>query len=235
MDGDKNNSAYDPVVRRRIRLLAAIFAAWLLVALGRAWYIAVPCRTFYAAIGDRMARRVFRIPAPRGRIMDAEGVPLAWNVHFFDLVSTAPARGLNAEELAALKKVLPDVDPACVPLRRNLTPEEVTGLKEVIDSGVRVQIVTRNERIVIDSPAIRKRVGKVSIEDGVVRGVSGWEKEFDRELSGIVGRMSVMLDRNRNWISVESLTPMTAGKDVRLPHALRKLETLKEGGAADGN
>ena len=158
MDGDKNNSGYDPAVRRRIRLLAAVFVAWLLVALGRAWYIAVPCRKFYAAIGDRMARRVFRIPAPRGRIVDAEGVPLAWNVHFFDLVSTAPARGLNVEELAALKKVLPDVDPAGVPLRRNLTPAEVTTLKAVIDSGVRVRIVARNERIVIDSPADRTSV-----------------------------------------------------------------------------
>ena len=236
MDGDKNHNAYDPIVRRRILVLAAVFAAWLLVALGRAWYIAVPGRGGYIAAGERMARREVIVPASRGRNLDADGVALAWSEHFYDLVSIAPKRvPLDRDEIAALKKVIPDLDPAGKPLRRALTPGEVMGLEELIRSGVRVRIIVRNERIVIDSSKIRWLVGEVDAVAGGLRGVSGWEKEFDRELSGSPGRMSVMFDRNRNWIrsSVKVLKPMTGGRDVRLPYTLRELEARKEG-AADG-
>ena len=230
MDGDKNNGAYDPVVRRRILIVAAVFAAWLLLALGRAWYVAVPCRTRYAAIGEKMARRVFRIPAPRGRILDADGEPLAWSLKFWDLVSAVPRQTLGAEEIASLKRVLPDMTGEGDVLRRGMTLDEANRIRE-LTNGVRVRIVARTERIVIDSPEIRRRVGKVSVEDGRACGVSGWEREFDRELSGSPGRMSVMVDRTGRWIpsSERLLKPMVPGKDVRLPQTLRELKRCEKG------
>ena len=225
MDGDEKN-AYDQIVRRRVTVLAVLFAIWLLPALGRAWYIAVPGRDKYIAVGENMARRTVVIPAVRGRILDADGLTLAWSEHFYDLEATAPGSVLDDEELTALKKVIPDLNPGGRQLRRNLTPGEVMSLEELIRSGVRVKIVARNERIVIDSPEIRCRVGGVRREPGAMRGVSGWEKEFDRELAGSPGRISVMLDREHNWIrsSVKVLKPMIKGRDVRLKQPLRELE-----------
>ena len=225
MDGDEQN-AYDKIVRRRVTVLAVLFAVWLVPTLGRAWYIAIPGRDKYIAVGENMARRTVTIPAVRGRILDADGIVLAWSEHFYDLESAAPGSALDGEELAALKKVIPDLKPNGKLLRRNLTPGEVMGLEELIRSGVRVKIVARNERIVIDSPEIRRRVGVVRREPGIMRGASGWEKEFDRELAGSPGRISVMLDRERNWIrsSVKVLEPMVKGRDVRLKQPLRELE-----------
>ena len=225
MDGDEKN-AHDQIVRRRVVMLAVLFALWLLPALGRAWYVAVPGRDKYIAFGENMARRTMTIPAVRGRILDADGVVLAWSEHFYDLESTAPGGRLDDEELAALKKVIPNMNSSGKTLRRNLTPEEVMSLEELIRSGVRVKIIARNERIVIDSPAIRRRVGAVRMANGTMRGVSGWEKEFDRVLAGSPGRMSVMLDSKHNWIrsSVKVLNPMAKGGDVRLKQSLRELE-----------
>ena len=232
---DELNAAYDGRMRKRICALAVCFAAWMLLALGRAWYIAVPARDGYMAAGERMARREVTIPASRGSILDADGVELAWSEHFYDLVSTAtPRRALSAEEVAALKKILPSLDESGEYLRRNLTPGEVMGLEELIRSGVRVRIVVRHERRVVDSPNVRRRVGGVRRERGITRGEAGWEKEFDRELSGSPGRMSVMLDRNRNWIrsSVKVLKPTRDGSDVGVQWTLRELEQ-GNGEAAD--
>ena len=228
MDNDVKKAG-GGIVRRRVTVLAVLFALWLLPALGRAWYIAMPGRDKYIAVGENMARRTVIIPAVRGRILDADGVALAWSEHFYDLETTATGSAPDAEELAALRKVIPDLKPDGRVLRRNLTPGEVMGLEELIRSGARVKIVARNERIVIDSPEIRRRVGVVRRETGVTRGMSGWEKEFDRELAGSPGRISVMLDRDRNWIrsSVKVLSPMTKGRDVRLKQPLRELERPK--------
>ena len=171
-----------------------------------------------------MSRRDVTIPASRGRILDAAGVALAWSEHFYDLKSTA--RALSDEETAALKKLFPEMKTDGEYLRRNLTPGEVMGLEELIRSGVRVRIVARNERIVIDSPEVRRLVGEVRLESGKFRGISGWEKEFDDELSGSPGRMNVMLDRNRNWIhsTVRVIRPMVEGRDVKMDLTLRELE-----------
>ena len=223
----ENKESYDRMIRIRIIALAVVFSAWLLIALGRAWYLAVPGRNKYTDLGEKMARSVVTIPAPRGRILDADGVMLAWSEHFYDLETAVPGSALNDAEIAALKKLIPDMDTGKKPLRSNLTPGEVNCLKEMIRSGVRVKIVPRNERIVIVSPEPRRRVGSVKrTEKGSFRGVSGWEKEFDRQLSGSPGRISVMLDRKRNWIhsSVKVLTPMVPGQDVRLRQKLRELE-----------
>ena len=225
--GDEFENTGAAVNRRRVCGVAVFFSAFLLLALGRAWYIAVPGRGKYIAVGEEMARRDVTIPASRGSILDADGVALAWSEHFYDLVSIAPKRvPLTGNEVAALKKVLPDMEANGKTLKRNLTPGEVMGLEELIRSGVRVRIVVRNERIVIDSPEIRRRVGQVRAEAGGIRGISGWEKEFDGELAGSPGRMNVMLDRNRNWIhsSVKVVKPMAGGKDVRLKYPLRELE-----------
>ena len=219
MDGPRKKS-FANMIRSRIGVLALFFAAWMLLAVGRAWYIAVPGRDRYVAAGEKMARRTVTIPAPRGRILDAGGRALVWSEHFYDLVSAVPGGGeLDAGELAALNKVIPDMAPEGKMLRRNLTPGEVMGLEELIRSGVRVRIVGRNKRIAIESSVVKLLAPE-------------WEKTYDRELSGSPGRMSVMLDRRGNWIrrSVRLLSPTIRGNDVRLERTLSELERTESGG-----
>lgn len=234
MDDERNTARPESVIRRRILMLAAVFVLWLLAALARAWYIAVPGRGKYIAAGEAMARRVV-VPARRGRILDAEGERLAWTELVYDLESAAPKSApLTGTEIAELKRVIPDLDPSGRVLRRNLAPGEFRELAKLIGAGVRVKIVGRSERIVIDSPGIRRRVGKVAVAAGSVRGISGWEREFDAELAGSPGRMSVMLDRRGGWIrqSIKVLAPTVDGRDVRLKRTLRELEE-PSGGSAD--
>ncbi|MBP5530534.1 MAG: hypothetical protein J6Y54_00700 [Lentisphaeria bacterium] len=220
MDEPRKKSCFASIFRSRIGLLALFFAAWMLLAVGRAWYIAVPGRAIYVAAGEKMARRTVKIPAPRGRILDAGGRALVWSEHFYDLVSAVPGSGrLDVDELVALNKVIPDMASEDKTLRRNLTPGEVMGLEELIRSGVRVRIVGRNERIAIDSPVVKRLA-------------PGWEKTYDRELAGASGRMSVMLDRKGNWIrhSVKLISPTIRGSDVRLEQTLSELESSGSGG-----
>ena len=154
MDDERKTSQCEPVIRRRILILAAVFAVWLLAALARAWYIAVPGRGRYIADGDAMARRVV-IPARRGCILDANGERLAWTERVYDLESAAPKSApLTAKEISALKKVIPDIDPSGRVLRRGLTPVEFRELAKLIGIGVRVKIVGRSKRIVSDSPSL---------------------------------------------------------------------------------
>ena len=74
----------------------------------------------------------------------------------------------------------------------------------------------REERIAVNSPALRRHLGKCEIRSGAMIGVSGLELKYDAALAGRPGRFSVLLDRWRRWIpaSWQLLEPPRAGSDV---------------------
>lgn len=225
MDSE-NQKGYDQRISRRIFALSVLFAIWALIALGRAWYIAGPGRARFIAAGEKMARRRVVIPAVRGRILDANGVCLVWSERFYDLQSLTPEGDcLSDEELEELKKALPEIDDEGRILRRNLSPEELLRLETPLKSGIRARIVSRDERIAVAYPEIRQAAGELRFRDGCWRGASGWEAEFDAELSGSPGSLTVMLDRSRNWIpsSVRVQRQPVPGRDVRLKWSLDEL------------
>ena len=234
--GDVEKADFERLLRRRVLILAAVFAVWGAAALLRAWYIAVPGRERFIAAGEKMARRTVEIPAVRGRIFDAAGVRLVWSERFYDLVSqTLEGESLSDEELAELKPVLADLSAEGRVLRRNLTPDELLQLEAPLKSGIRARIVSRDVRIVVSSPAIRRLAGELRFRDGGWHGASGWEAEFDPELSGTPGRLSVLLNRHRHWIpaSVRVLVIPVPGRDVKLTRTLRELEKMETGEFAD--
>ena len=225
MDSE-NQKGYDQRISRRIFALSVLFAIWALIALGRAWYIAGPGRACFIAAGEKMARRRVVIPAVRGRIFDANGVCLVWSERFYDLLSLAPEEdGLSDDELKELKTVLPEIDDDGRVLRRNLSPEEVLRLEAPLKSGIRARIISRDERIAVAYPEIRQAAGELRFRDGCWRGASGWEAEFDAELAGSPGSLTVMLDRRRNWIpsSVRVQCHPVPGRDVHLKWSLDEL------------
>lgn len=232
MDKEKNRG-YGQLMSRRIFALSVLFSVWALIAFGRAWYIAGPARARFIAAGEKMARRQVVIPAVRGRILDADGVCLVWSERFYDLLSLVPEGfELSDEELAELRTVLPVLPDEGRVLRRNLTPDELLRLEAPLKSGVRARIVSRDERIAVAIPEIRQAVGELRFRDGSWGGASGWEAEFDAELSGSPGSLTVMLDRHRNWIpaSVRMVKKPVPGRDVRLKHTLRELTKQSDAG-----
>ena len=125
------------------------------------------------------------------------------------------------ETRAVLRTALPDLPADASPpvWRRGLTPTELLALESVVRNGAApVRIRLREERIAVDSPAIRGRLGSCGFRDGVLVGMSGLELSCDHRLAGRAGRFTVMLDRWRRWIpaSWKLLRPAVPGNDVRV-------------------
>ena len=202
------------VMERRMCLLAVLFALAMLTAGVRAWYIACFRRQEFIAAGEKAARRTFTLPARRGRILDASGLRLVWRERYYDLVSTLPGEGkLDDWELEELRAAAGPLDGASGKLRRNLDAGEVMALESALRSGVRARIVVRDERMTVDSPAVRRHAYE-------------WEIEYARQLGGRDGVVSVMLDRFGRWIpsTVRIEKPPRHGEDLRLKRTLEELE-----------
>ncbi len=207
----------EQMVRRGRGLLLAAGVV-LSVILIRAWYFAGPCRAEALAAGERMARLEAAIPAVRGRILDASGVVLAWSERRFDLLVSP-----DFNDDAALTALLPPGPERSTGVwRRSLSGEELLLLESWVKERRQLRIVSRLERIVINSPRWRGRIGGCVVNNGVLEGISGLELEYDKLLRGTPGVFQVMLDPHRRWIesSWTLLSPPVNGKDVRLPEAI---------------
>ena len=202
------------VMERRMRILAALFCLAVLTAGVRAWYIACFRRSEFIAAGELAARRTFTLPARRGRIFDASGLRLVWHERYYDLVSTLPDDAkLDDWELRELRGAVGALDGVSGRLRRNLNAGEVVALESALRSGVRARVAVRDERMTVDSPAVRRHVCE-------------WEIEYSPQLGGCDGAVSVMLDRFGRWIpaTVRIARPPRPGDDVRLKKTLEELE-----------
>ena len=69
----------EAVSGKRAWILFSLLALWALIAVGRGFWLAGPAAERYIREGEKLARVHGRIPAPRGRILDCNGVPLAWS------------------------------------------------------------------------------------------------------------------------------------------------------------
>ena len=202
------------IMERRMHLLAALFVLFMLAAGARAWYIACFRRQEFIAAGEKAARRTFTLPARRGRIFDAADRRLVWSERCCDLVSTLPEdRNLDEWELEELRGAAGPLDGASGVLRRNLDAKEVMALEGVLRSGVRARVAVRDERMTVDSAAVRRHVHE-------------WEIEYGRLLAGRDGVVTVMLDRFGRWINstVRIVEPPKPGGDLRLKKTLEELE-----------
>ena len=213
----------------RFRLLVLFFAVWAIAAAARAAYLAGPASGRFIALGEAIARREPVLPASRGRILDRDGVPLAWDERYYDLYSDLGSEAPGRQERSALRRIFGMAEPAPEAdglLRRNLTARELLELETPIRHGARLRIVPRIERITVGSLRVRARLGRVAERDGARVGVSGFEEQFDAELRGRDGRARVLLDRWRGWVpsSWEGLSHPVPGKDVRLKFFASDLE-----------
>ena len=212
----------------RILLPSAVLALWLAGALAMHWRLAGPRRAHYLALGRKIALFHGNQFPPRARLLDEEGTPLAWSERYFDLVwkeAVAPdARTLDrvARQFPLKDDPEASVDGKSWILRRDLTPDELLAVAPVLHEHPALAIRSRLERIAVNIPELREKIGWTELRKGELRGVSGWEAEYDAELRGTPGKYEVMLDRHWRWIdrTWKEIAPPVPGKDVKVPFKL---------------
>jgi cell division protein FtsI/penicillin-binding protein 2 len=205
---------------RRIRLLAALFAAVFAVALTRsAWLQAVRAPSF-ESLAQGQQRETIRLPASRGTVYDRMGVELAIGeeattvyanpkqIRQPRLVAAAVARdlGLDEEEVLA---AISDRSRGFVYLARKADPKRAKALegRDIVGLGF--------------YPEERRTYPQRRIAAGVIgyagldnEGLAGLELQYDSVLSGRDGRETIVRDPFGRMLDVVEARPVREGRDV---------------------
>ncbi len=207
--------------------LAAVAGLMLLVfglALARAAWLVTAQREFLQRQGEMRFERTIEVPAPRGRLLDRNGVTLA---------DTAPLKSLWADPLhvnaaksehySALAKALgwtvDELDARLkrggrrfVHLQRFVPPEEAERVLALKIPGVGA--ITEYRRQYPHGEAVANVIGLTDL-DG--KGIEGVERGLDGRLQGKAGRFVVVQDRQGRPVREgEWLEPPQPGQDIVL-------------------
>lgn len=215
--------------RRRSTLFLIAFLIWASVLLVRLFMIMVVNRDAHLERVAAASQRVGTLPASRGRILDHNGVPLAWSIRslslHYSVASESSVVRADIEQLAQVCAI--DVDETMARAQDMLGGTLVVKESLQADDVVQLDAFRRqNPRFVVRSdyrreysvtdPLIRRRLGTTQTVAGREVGVSGWEKEYDERLAGTAGRYRVMVDRSGVWLpeTWEQITAPQPGDDV---------------------
>ncbi len=215
-----------PMFRRRFFILLALGFCGLLAVAARTFELAVMRHDANVGKGRRAATVKRQIFPPRARLLDRNGVPLAWSEHFYDLHYIPSPAVLPEHAEILLHRYDATLKLAEGVLRRNLTPEALPLADAALGTCPAFKIQERRERLRIGDTAMRTLLGDVAFEDKCLRGISGFELQYDATLRGEPAVFDVLLDRERNWIkdTWTLLTPLVPGQDVRLPKSLEEYQ-----------
>jgi cell division protein FtsI (penicillin-binding protein 3) len=207
----------------RSKFIVAAIALGFVVLAGRAAYIQVVGNDFYIKQGQVRFARTLELPASRGRIMDRNGLVLAYNVpapSFWAIPEDVQASPAQLAELARLLEV-PLAD-----LKHRLSDEDKTfvWLKRQVDEPVAKQIAALGikgiyqragyKRQYPDGEAAAHVVGFANVEN---LGQEGVELAFDKQLAGQAGSRRVIKDRfGRVVEDVGEQVPPVDGRDLQL-------------------
>ncbi|MFA7184133.1 MAG: hypothetical protein WC082_04535 [Victivallales bacterium] len=227
----------DRKFKKRADIIVLSLASWAVICIAMFFYYAVIARDNYIYLGNKLAQRDLSYYPERAKIIDKNGVVLAWSEKYFDLyynnLTDSPER-LNLI-YQAVKKVIPKAvrpspDKMQSMILRSLRPPQILNLEELIYLYQELQITPRLERKVVDYPKVRVLVGQVKFVKGRLVGISGLEKKYDTVLSGAPGKYQIMLDRNKNWIknSGRSINMAVPGKDVKLDSSVEEIRKGKQ-------
>ena len=210
---------------RRSYILLGIISGFLLLMVGRAFWLQCGISTdFLQRQGDARAARTLAIPAPRGQILDRNGVVLA---------STMPARSVwavpsdaakaSSAQIAALAKLL-EMKPADIQARLSLKKA-----KSFVYLHRQVEVSVANQVKALDIPGIhvsdetRRQypdgqvsahiVGYTNLEE---KGQEGIELARNSVLTGEQGKRRVIKDRLGRIVEDAQLREPAAGQDVEL-------------------
>jgi len=212
----------------RVRLLLALVYLVLLLLVGRLVQLQVFEHGRYATLARGNHQRTETVPAPRGRIFDRNGTPIAANRIAVDLlyrggpVRFAP-RILAILGLEALPE-LPEGEEEVV-LAANLPDEWVPTLAELTAGQPNLRLVERIERYYpnpIAGPVIGYVQGPTAAdlqrgyERGDLVGRAGLEAALEETLRGRRGLKLVEVDVRGEVLREQVLAPPVPGRDVHL-------------------
>ena len=218
--------------KKQADIIIICLALWAVVCVAMFFYYAVIAKTEYIRLGNKIASRELLYYPERSRILDKNGVVLAWSEKYYDLyynnLTGTPKRIEIIYEKVKKKFPYiqrPSVDDVHSIMLRALQPRQILALEKLVYLFQELQIQPRIERKVVDYPKVRIYVGKVKLEKGRLVGLSGLEKTYNEVLSGSSGRYRIMLDRNKNWIknSGKSIKLAIPGKDIKIDLTLEEI------------
>lgn len=250
--------------RQRTFLILSFLLFWAFLAACHVFYYSVWKKEKYRAESRKLGWKTYRVPPMRGAIRDKNNVPILVTRLRYDLVLTRVHPSLEARKRrrARLKERYPSflfqLPPEAVRnvpginpeglycgmiLKKDLSADEVVYYvgKEKKERDFTVKAVFFRETAVPGLPeTFLMSLGKtVPDENGILRGKSGLEKEYDALLRGTPGRVNVMLDKYGFWVT-ETIggTQAVNGKDLRLPlsvEEIRQGKTLPASAPGGGN
>jgi cell division protein FtsI/penicillin-binding protein 2 len=222
--------------KKRADIIVLSLATWAVICIAMFFYYAVIARDRYIYLGNKLAQREFPFYPERAKIIDENGVVLAWSEKYFDLYYNNLTGSPERIDLIyhAVKKVLPQaVSPSPEKehslMLRSLRPPQVSNMEKLVYLYQELQINPRLERKVVDYPQVRALIGQVKHVKGRLVGISGIEKKYDSVLSGAPGKCRIMLDRNKNWVkNSANIQKAIPGRDVKLDLSLEEIRKKEQ-------
>lgn len=219
---------------KRTKVILILIAGWAALAVAHLFFYTAIKQEELVSLSKRIAWRVGKIPAVRGRILDSNGIPLAWTEMYHDLYldeipESKSRRRFLANRLKRDFSVdLDSLTPNSV-IRCHIRPQDLPEITKIISSVSGLSIHVRFVRQTVDYPAVRAFLGSCQPnEEGILSPLknSGVEAQYDSILSGKPGEFVVMLDKNGNWFegTLKIRSSAVAGSDVTLKHSLQQLK-----------
>ena len=225
--------------KKQVDIIILLLMFWAVVCTAMFFYYAVIAKNKYISLGNKLARRELSYYPERSKILDKNGIILAWSEKYYDLyynnLTDSPRRAkLIYKRIKKLSPIArePHVEAEALHsiMFRALQPKQILALEKLIYLFPELQIAPRNERKVVSYPRIKSQIGQVRFISRQLVGINGFEKLYNKVLNGTPGKYRIMLDRNKNWIrnSGKSIKMAVPGKNVRLELTLEEIRKRRK-------
>jgi cell division protein FtsI (penicillin-binding protein 3) len=231
---DQKADRWRATVRKRVLVLAAVFAVWVAAIEARLVFLQLFQRAEYQTAADKAHKQRVEVPARRGEILDRNGRVLAFSVDA-DTIYAVPSaiRGI-AGTVDAVCGALGDCTPRereilaerlgrkslFAYVRRQVTAAEKDRVKERIDRLKLPGIYFRTDpqRAYPNGNLAAHLLGFVGTDErGETdsKGLAGIESTYDARIAGTPGEMLVQVDARNNVFSRIG-TPPANGQTLEL-------------------
>src|ERR1700674_5610039 len=190
----------------RLYLLGAMLLFWCVAICGRLVYLQIFRYGSFVKQAEHQQQRGFDVSANRGVIYDRAGRELAMSIQV-DSAFAVPTEIPDLPSTISLISRITKEDPRVVLsdcrnhktfcwVARKADEETIDRIKSLNLRGIHFQKESR--RFYPKRELAAQVIGDVGTDDG---GLSGIEREFDDELRGRTGKMSISVDARKQWFS----------------------------------
>src|SRR5216684_1158933 len=190
----------------RLYLLGAMLLFWCVAICGRLVYLQIFRYGSFVKQAEHQQQRGFDVSANRGVIYDRAGRELAMSIRV-DSAFAVPTEIPDLPSTISLISRITREDPRVVLsdcrnhktfcwVARKADEETIDRIKSLNLRGIHFQKESR--RFYPKRELAAQVIGDVGTDDG---GLSGIEREFDDELRGRTGKMSISVDAHKQWFS----------------------------------